>query len=572
MKKILSVLAVGSLCAMPMMGEIYHTKGYGVMQTDDIYTVTVGPGTVETKTVVSFSTSASDNLSDINAKTTANILKVDLTNEYVTPKVAFADEHKIQDVFLTIPKMMAKYTTEGKHYFAGVNGDFFGYITCGVTVADGTYVFAGNFLGSGDAAFEGTHFIIDKDGLPYIADHIEIGGGLGIRNGYSGDKTNFGKVTFPDGSTNENLRANENDRWENYLNLYSPYPKRTSTGTNKWGTEAELIKGEGNYTILGAEGEFTVGAVTKSGTGGNMAIPANGYVLSGVTASNFNDKVVTGDKVKVSIPFKADGVANSCRETVGGWPRLVTDGIPLSAVPANTPGDLGGSSRRARTAVGFTQDRKTLYIVVLDEGTTRNQGMTFKCLASFMEAIGCYNAMNLDGGGSSVLHVEKLGQRSAVQGVENGYNRPVMNGLFLVTNAPEDNEVARIEFLDKQVNIQPGREYTPVIYGYNQYGVLVSADVTGFKLSAPEASFNAEGNTMTAPQSGTFTLTAEYKGIKATTNVVVDNGSAGIDDLFVDEENAPVEYYNSQGIRVNNPSNGIYIKRQGSTVTKVLVR
>lgn len=48
--------------------------------------------------------------------------------------------------------------------------------------------------------------------------------------------------------------------------------------------------------------------------------------------------------------------------------------------------------------------------------------------------------------------------------------------------------------------------------------------------------------------------------------------SAGINDIIVDDENAPVEYYNLQGIRVNNPENGIYIRRQGSKVSKMYVK
>ncbi len=36
-----------------------------------------------------------------------------------------------------------------------------------------------------------------------------------------------------------------------------------------------------------------------------------------------------------------------------------------------------------------------------------------------------------------------------------------------------------------------------------------------------------------------------------------------------DNSDAPVEYYNLQGIRVDNPSNGIFIRRQGSKTTKV---
>ncbi|MCM1521771.1 MAG: hypothetical protein NC039_03850 [Muribaculaceae bacterium] len=48
-------------------------------------------------------------------------------------------------------------------------------------------------------------------------------------------------------------------------------------------------------------------------------------------------------------------------------------------------------------------------------------------------------------------------------------------------------------------------------------------------------------------------------------------GSVAVETIEVDE-NAPVEYYNLQGIRVENPENGIYIRRQGNKVTKVLVK
>ncbi|MDE6768940.1 MAG: hypothetical protein K2J78_04350 [Muribaculaceae bacterium] len=49
------------------------------------------------------------------------------------------------------------------------------------------------------------------------------------------------------------------------------------------------------------------------------------------------------------------------------------------------------------------------------------------------------------------------------------------------------------------------------------------------------------------------------------------DGSTGVANIAVDE-NAPVEYYNMQGIRVANPTNGLYIKRQGKKATKVIVK
>ena len=46
---------------------------------------------------------------------------------------------------------------------------------------------------------------------------------------------------------------------------------------------------------------------------------------------------------------------------------------------------------------------------------------------------------------------------------------------------------------------------------------------------------------------------------------------AGVEEISFDE-NAPVEYFNLQGMRVANPENGIYIVRQGSKTTKVFVK
>lgn len=48
--------------------------------------------------------------------------------------------------------------------------------------------------------------------------------------------------------------------------------------------------------------------------------------------------------------------------------------------------------------------------------------------------------------------------------------------------------------------------------------------------------------------------------------------AAGVEDVEADTDNGEAVYYNLQGVRVQNPANGIYIRRQGNTVTKVLVK
>lgn len=47
---------------------------------------------------------------------------------------------------------------------------------------------------------------------------------------------------------------------------------------------------------------------------------------------------------------------------------------------------------------------------------------------------------------------------------------------------------------------------------------------------------------------------------------------SGVGVVEVQDENAPVEYFNMQGVRVQNPENGMYIRRQGSKTSKVVVK
>lgn len=46
---------------------------------------------------------------------------------------------------------------------------------------------------------------------------------------------------------------------------------------------------------------------------------------------------------------------------------------------------------------------------------------------------------------------------------------------------------------------------------------------------------------------------------------------SGVDDLYIDAD-APTEYYNLQGVRVANPTAGIYIVRRGSKISKVVIQ
>lgn len=60
------------------------------------------------------------------------------------------------------------------------------------------------------------------------------------------------------------------------------------------------------------------------------------------------------------------------------------------------------------------------------------------------------------------------------------------------------------------------------------------------------------------------------------TDVNVSKATSGIENIEfieIDNSNAPVEYYNLQGVRINEPAAGqIVIRRQGTNVSKIIVR
>lgn len=70
-----------------------------------------------------------------------------------------------------------------------------------------------------------------------------------------------------------------------------------------------------------------------------------------------------------------------------------------------------------------------------------------------------------------------------------------------------------------------------------------------------------------------YTSTAEIAGTWEIVNVkVTGKTKSAIPDITAEDTDAPVVYYNLQGVRVENPANGLYIRVQGNKSTKVLIR
>lgn len=132
------------------------------------------------------------------------------------------------------------------------------------------------------------------------------------------------------------------------------------------------------------------------------------------------------------------------------------------------------------------------------------------------------------------------------------------------------------------------------MYKNDSFTISVSSDykITAIDFTSLKAStynFGTETGTFTtdgknaawAPasesdktQSVTFTAPSDATTSRiATITVTYTSINSAVESIEIDNANAPVEYYNLQGVRVANPTAGnLYIVRQGNKVSKTIIR
>jgi hypothetical protein len=151
------------------------------------------------------------------------------------------------------------------------------------------------------------------------------------------------------------------------------------------------------------------GAVASSS---QTAIPANGAVLvaygTGPTAQNVQ-AAADGDTIKVLLsttPRPGGGQVPVL--LIGGWPQILRDGVNIAGQSSSLEGTIASNTdnRHPRTAVGFSRDSSTLYLLVVDGRTSLSIGVTTTQLADLLKQLGAWHAMNFDGGGSTTMVVQ----------------------------------------------------------------------------------------------------------------------------------------------------------------------
>ncbi|GAB3743372.1 phosphodiester glycosidase family protein [Microlunatus parietis] len=251
-------------------------------------------------------------------------------------------------------------------------------------------------------------------------------------------------------------------------------------------------------------GKVTGNSTDRSLLSKALDLPEGGSALvARGTATERLAGAEVGDTAELTVQASAD-----VDLAVGGDQRLLTDGEPTDQ----------DQVAAARTAVGVSKDGSRLIVVSIDGRQGDAHGMTIAELTRFMIELGAWNAVNLDGGGSSTLVARPAGteDRTVINRPSDGRERADANALVFRSTAP----AAPIT----DVALRPAIEPAHGLGWPEAYDLLpgLSRTVTGTGL---------DGNLAAAPVTGTFQ--ARPSGVitladpRATSEAVVIGGTAG---------------------------------------------
>lgn len=464
-------------------GNAYASVTWKVWNTeyrvDTTFHAQIGPGTTQTSLL----------LTGPDTTLTVFYLTVDLTNPYIDIRTVCAKDHLAGAQ--TVTDMAESHSVEGESlYFAGINGGFF---AMSGTANDGKTSIVGRphhaTVAEGEIFRTSTssicrHFGITADKVPYLSNaSVDFTG------------------TITSAIQSYEISGVNVDAGNNKLILYTD--KMPGQVTQVTGSsfplyyEIALLPESGEKLVPGKRCKMRVSGSWARGT--NMAVPDGGYVISGKgMAGVFIQSLNDGDEVEIYLPMKFDGEEVPVDNLVTGNPKILGGGTVL-----DTEGERSDAVEwHPRTSIGYSKDKKTLIMLVCDGRTSLSRGVRTRELADLMRYAGAYEALNLDGGGSSTLYTSMLGVRNYPS--SNGVQRQVGDGVFVVSTAPKSIYIGGIGFATPPHVLVKGEEYTPEVYGYNAYGLLVSTEVTNYTLSCDEriGHIKSDGKTFVADGSG----------------------------------------------------------------------
>lgn len=385
---------------------------------------------------------------------TIHVLEMDLTNPYVDMQVVNGGDAALSTERPSA--MYARFDSPGHDMIAAHNGDFF-------TTSSTMYTRSGlsrmGLICDGEIAVNPVSqplLYLTPNRIPYI-DRVHFNSSVT----HNGKSVTLNALNMPCLEFNTATGTN-------FLSLY----------TEAWGKTIYEYYTGGKIAILKPrDGETfkypsntTITAVVESvkDNPGNPTIPAGCAVLHGVgTSADFIGAMTAGEEITINIRTSTNEFPDhiDIDEAIGGSGHIILQNGEIT--------NIGNPECHPRTFMGINKEKTKIYSVVIDGRSSISAGITLDDQGYVLKALGAWDGVNLDGGGSSVMYVNEEIKNHTSDGTE----RYVGNGVIFFSNAPVDDNFATLAFEPRAYKVPITATFRPIIYAYNQYGLLKSKDV-----------------------------------------------------------------------------------------------
>lgn len=379
---------------------------------------------------------------------------------------------------------------DGETLTAAVNADFFSLYTgvpMGVLLADG------RLLSSSDSR-DAVGF--DKDGKAIFG---KIGETITIETA---------DVTLPVSHINK------------YPGVYGTYLL-----TRDYGETTTLTGFAATEYVLALDDDLTLGGAVRAEVtevreaAENGEIPAGCAVLTVpvafATATEYTALAV-GETVTVRVACES-GFADAVT-AIGGGDVILRDGKPVDGVVD----EEHEKTRQPRTALGVRADGSYLLFVADGRRTGYAGGLTLTALADTLLALGCTDAINFDGGGSTALVTFADGRATVQNRPSDGSERKVANAAALYETTETASAAPRLTLEQPALTLLAGAAYP------------IAATVTNGAGETLEHVLTAENTTFTFSETLGSAAVADGE-IRFTPAAVKGGGILTVETVYGDE-------------------------------------
>lgn len=344
------------------------------------------------------------------------VLIADLTNSNIDVEILDSvTEHGL--------KKNVEALTKENNAVAGINADFFGSgnpgSSMGQIIVDGNVNEAQNYYNASSNKYAG--IFLDKYGnafVDYIKSNLRLyNKKVSLELQAKNKITDFKKPVYFDRS----IITNTQDLDKRNKNLFKIVVQ-----------DKKIIK--------------------KAGAGETVDIPENGYiiVMDKATASEKLALFNVGDNLNFTESYKfvfREGKNISDVLTgISAGGEILRNGKPISTGMSISP-----KSRNPRSAVGVNNEKNKLILVAVD-GRGQSIGATHDEMASILLEYGAYDAIHLDGGGSTTVALREEGERDVkiVNDVSDSSPRLVPNAIGIKSSNPIGDVASLLVSIDKK--------------------------------------------------------------------------------------------------------------------------